>query len=62
MPETRLYRSRKDRLILGVCAGVAEYFNLNVALVRALWTVLALCGPAAAAYLIAAAVMPLRPE
>lgn len=58
MADARLYRSRSDRLILGVCAGVAAYFNLSVTLVRVLWTALALCGPAA----IAAAVMPLRPE
>lgn len=62
MADARLYRSRSDRLILGVCAGVAAYFNLSVTLVRVLWTALALCGPAAIAYLIAAAVMPLRPE
>lgn len=40
MADARLYRSRSDRLILGVCAGVAAYFNLNVTLVRALWTAL----------------------
>lgn len=62
MADARLNRSRGDRLILGVCAGVAAYFNLSVTLVRVLWTALALCGPAAIAYRIAAAVMPLRPE
>lgn len=62
MADARLYRSRSDRVILGVCVGVAAYFNLGVTLVRVLWTALALCGPAAVAYLIAAAVMPLRPE
>lgn len=58
MADARLYHSRSDRVILGVCVGVAAYFNLSVTLVRVLWTALALCGPAA----IAAAVMPLRPE
>lgn len=40
MADARLYRSRSDRLILGVCAGVAAYFNLGVTLVRVLWTAL----------------------
>lgn len=40
MADARPYRSRSDRLILGVCAGVAAYFNLSVTLVRALWMAL----------------------
>ncbi|MDD5006014.1 MAG: PspC domain-containing protein [Candidatus Omnitrophica bacterium] len=30
----RLYRSIKDRKIAGVCAGLAEYFNIDPAIVR----------------------------
>lgn len=30
----KLYRSRKDRKIAGVCGGLAEYFNIDPALVR----------------------------
>ena len=32
--ERRLYRSRKDRSIAGVCAGVAKYFGLEASMVR----------------------------
>lgn len=32
--ERRLYRSRKNRSIAGVCSGVASYFGLDVTLVR----------------------------
>lgn len=28
-PDRRLYRSREDRVIGGVCGGLAEYFGLN---------------------------------
>jgi phage shock protein C len=35
----RLVRSRTDRKIAGVCAGVAEYFDLDVSLVRVVWLV-----------------------
>jgi phage shock protein C len=32
----RLYRSRSQRMIAGVCGGLAEYFNLDPTLVRVL--------------------------
>jgi phage shock protein C len=35
----RLIRSRTDRKIAGVCAGVAEYFDLDVTLVRLVWLI-----------------------
>ncbi len=33
----RLYRSRDDRMIAGVCGGIAEYFNIDPTLVRLLF-------------------------
>lgn len=42
--EKRLYRSRKDRMIGGVCAGLADYFSLDVSLIRLLVLVLFLAG------------------
>jgi phage shock protein PspC (stress-responsive transcriptional regulator) len=36
-PEKKLYRSKSDRMIGGVCGGLAEYFELDVSLVRVLW-------------------------
>src|SRR5439155_8655467 len=36
----RLVRSRANRKIAGVCAGFAEYFDLDVTLVRVVWLVL----------------------
>jgi phage shock protein C len=41
MGRKRLLRSRTDRKIAGVCAGVAEYFDLDVSLVRVVWLVAA---------------------
>lgn len=35
----RLIRPRAGRKIAGVCAGVAEYFDLDVTLVRLLWLI-----------------------
>lgn len=39
MARKRLMRPRADRKIAGVCAGMAEYFDLDVTLVRVLWLV-----------------------
>ena len=37
-----LVRNRKGRLLAGVCGGVADYFGLDVTLVRVIWAVAAL--------------------
>ena len=39
----RLYRSDKDKMIGGVCGGIAEYFTLDPTLVRLGYIVLSLC-------------------
>lgn len=37
----RLYKSRNNKMICGVCAGIADYFNIDPSIVRVLWAVLA---------------------
>lgn len=55
----RLYKSRTDRKLFGVCGGIAEYFNIDSTIVRLILVVLILCvGTGILAYLIAAIVMP----
>jgi len=44
MPQKRLYRVREGRKVCGVCMGVAEYLNMDVTLVRALWAAATICG------------------
>jgi phage shock protein C len=45
MAQTRkLYRSRTDRKLAGVCGGLAQYFNLDATLIRVLFIVLAVLG------------------
>jgi phage shock protein PspC (stress-responsive transcriptional regulator) len=47
MAQTRkLYRSRTDRKLAGVCGGLAQYFNLDATLIRVLFIVLAVLGGA----------------
>jgi phage shock protein C len=36
----RLIRSRTDRMIAGICGGLAQYFNLDVSIIRILFVVL----------------------
>lgn len=38
----QLYRSRRQRMIAGVCGGIAEYFGTDPTLVRLIWVVLSL--------------------
>lgn len=59
----RLYRSRTERMIGGVCGGLGEYFNIDPTLVRLLFVVFALTGGSGLlAYLIFLIVVPEEPE
>lgn len=40
----KLYRPKNDRIIAGVCAGVAKYFNIDPTIARVLWALLVLLG------------------
>lgn len=54
----RLYKSASERMICGVCGGLAEYFNCDVTLVRLAAVVLACTGSGLVAYIVAAIIMP----
>ena len=45
-PSEKLYRSRTDRQVAGVCGGLAKRFNVDPTLVRVLFLVLAIFGGA----------------
>ena len=54
-----LCKSRNNKKICGVCAGFADYLNLDPTLVRVLWALLAVfAGTGILAYFICALVMP----
>ena len=58
----KLYRSRTDRKIAGVCGGLAEYFGIDPTIIRLGFVVgLILAGGTATAYLIMALVIPEEP-
>lgn len=61
-PARRLYRSRRHRMIAGVCGGIAEYFGWDPTLVRVAFLVsLLIPGPQAVFYLVAWVVIPDEP-
>jgi phage shock protein C len=58
----RLYRSRKERMIGGVCGGLGAYFGIDPTLIRLLFIIgLLMGGPGVLAYLILLIVVPEEP-
>jgi phage shock protein C len=56
-------RNSPERKIAGVCAGFAQYFDLDVTVVRVVWLIVACFGGGGVlAYIIAWIVMPEAPE
>ncbi|MBQ7088647.1 MAG: PspC domain-containing protein [Clostridia bacterium] len=61
--EKKLYKSRTDKKICGVCGGLAEYLEMDPTIVRLLAALAILCaGCGLLIYIIAAIVMPYKPE
>ncbi len=60
----RLYRSRKNQILGGVCGGIGEYFDIDPVIVRLLFVLLALAGMGVGilVYIIAWIIIPLEPR
>ncbi len=57
--QKKLRRSITEKKLLGVCGGIAEYFDIDPTLVRIAWVIFAIAGGSGLlAYLICAIVMP----
>ena len=57
----KLKRSN-DKKLFGVCAGIAEYFNIDPTLIRLGWVIFcAMGGSGFVAYILAALIIPRRP-
>ncbi|MDD3137967.1 MAG: PspC domain-containing protein [Lachnospiraceae bacterium] len=61
MEPKKLFRSKTNRMICGVCGGIAEYFNIDATLVRLGLVLLACTGTGILAYFIAAVIIPDQP-
>ena len=62
MEPKKLYRSDTDKMLCGVCGGLAEYFNIDSTIVRLVWALFACSGTGLLLYLLAAVIMPCRPR
>lgn len=62
MAESKIYRSRKDKLVGGVCGGVAKYFDIDPTIVRLVAVLLFFAeGIGLLLYLVSWVVIPERP-
>jgi phage shock protein C len=64
MGPKRLYRSQKNKMIAGVCGGLAEYFNIDPVIVRLIFVILLLSAalPGILPYIILWAITPVGPD
>jgi len=59
----KLYRSRTDRKIWGVCGGLAKYFDMDTTIVRVIFVASLLCGTLGLwVYIIMAIIVPQESE
>ena len=60
--EKKLYRSKSDKKLAGVCGGLSKYLNIDVTLIRVIWALVCACaGTGLLAYIICAIVIPEEP-
>ena len=58
----KLYRSRRDRIVAGVCGGLGEYFNVDPILIRLVFVLLSIMGGhGILLYLLLAIIIPVEP-
>ena len=63
MKGKKLYRSRENAMLAGVCGGIGEFFEIDPSLVRLAWVILGFCGGVGIlAYIISAVIIPQRPQ
>ena len=61
--QKRLYKSIRNKMIVGVCGGIAEYFDIDPTLIRLAVVVLTCIGfSGILAYIIAAIIIPRNPN
>jgi phage shock protein C len=60
--DKRLQRSRSEKMVAGVCGGLAAYFGVDPTLVRAVFAAVTILGGAGAIlYVVLWVIMPLEP-
>ena len=58
----KFYRVQVNKILCGVCTGVAEYFDIDVTIVRILWAMAVLLGGSGILlYIVIALIAPMKP-
>ena len=61
--QKKLYRSKSNKMIAGVCGGLADYLNIDVSIVRIIWALITLtAGFGILLCIICALVVPEKPD
>lgn len=60
MDPKKLYRSSTNKMVCGVCGGIADYVNIDPTVIRLLWVVFSIFGVGLFVYIIAAIIMPIQ--
>ena len=59
----KLYRSTSNKMAAGVCAGIADYLNMDPTVIRVLWAVISLFAwVGVIAYIICVFLIPEEPD
>ena len=63
MEQKKIYRSRNDKVIAGICGGLGKYLDIDPVIIRVLFIILLLTiGSGILIYLLAWILIPLEPE
>ena len=60
--DKKIYRNTENKMIAGVCSGIADYVNIDPTIVRLIWALIGLTGTGIVAYLVCALIIPEKPS
>ena len=58
----KLYRSKTDYKLMGVCGGLGQYLGLDATVVRVVWIIASVMGFGALAYIACSLIIPQEPD
>lgn len=59
--EKKLYKNPSNKMLCGVCSGLAKYFALDINIIRIIMVLLGLMGPGIIIYIVCALMLPDEP-
>ena len=58
----KIYKSKTNAKVCGVCGGIGEYLNIDPTLIRIIWLIITFTGAGLLAYIVCAYIIPEAPE